>query len=67
MRRSRLAEHGIDRTLLLLVPGALLLLGAVRVPVPLRARAVVAAREGGGALANYREFFADPFQRDTIS
>ena len=64
--RRRLAAHGIDRTLLLLLP-ALAFLGAVFL-YPFAYGLVLSFRPERyvGALANYQEFFADPFLRDTI-
>jgi putative spermidine/putrescine transport system permease protein len=64
----RLAERGIDRTLLLLLPGVIFLialfiypffygLGLSFQPLP---------KHGTSPLANYRDFFTDPYQRDTI-
>jgi putative spermidine/putrescine transport system permease protein len=65
--RRRLAAHGIDRTLLLLVP-ALVFLAAVFV-YPFGYGLVLSFRPERyvGSLGNYQEFFADPFLRDTIA
>ena len=67
-RRSRLAERGVDRTLLLVVPGGAVHAAAVHLPVPLRAQPVASQpHEGGDWLANYRKFFTDRLLwRDTI-
>lgn len=65
--RHRLAAHGIDRTLLLLVP-ALVFLVAVFV-YPFAYGLVLSFRPERyvGSLGNYQQFFADPFLRDTIA
>jgi putative spermidine/putrescine transport system permease protein len=65
--RRRLAAHGIDRTLLLLVP-ALVFLVAVFV-YPFAYGLVLSFRPERyvGSLGNYQQFFADPFLRDTIA
>lgn len=65
--RRRLAAHGIDRTLLLLAP-ALVFLVAVFV-YPFGYGLVLSFRPERyvGTFANYQEFFADPFLRDTIA
>jgi putative spermidine/putrescine transport system permease protein len=65
--RRRLAAHGVDRTLLLLLP-ALAFLAAVFV-YPFGYGLFLSFRPERyvGALANYQQFFADPFLRDTIA
>jgi putative spermidine/putrescine transport system permease protein len=65
--RRRLAAHGIDRTLLLLLP-ALAFLAAVFV-YPFAYGLVRSFRPERyvGTFANYQQFFADPFLRDTIA
>ena len=65
--RRRLGAHGIDRTLLLLLP-ALAFLGAVFL-YPFAYGLVLSFRPERyvGAFANYQQFFADPFLRDTIA
>jgi putative spermidine/putrescine transport system permease protein len=64
--RARLAAHGIDRTLLLLLP-ALVFLAVVFV-YPSGYGLVLSFRPQRyvGAFGNYQQFFADPFLRDTI-
>ncbi|MFI1395537.1 ABC transporter permease [Streptomyces sp. NPDC020681] len=64
--RHRLAERGVDRTLLLLVPGALFLVLLFCYPFLYGLQLSFQPMEGGGPLANYREFFADPYLRETI-
>jgi putative spermidine/putrescine transport system permease protein len=64
--RSRLAERGVDRTLLLLAP-AVLVLGTLFVyPFVYGLGLSLDPQEGGGTLGNYRRFFSDAYQRDTI-
>jgi putative spermidine/putrescine transport system permease protein len=65
--RRRLAAHGIDRTLLLLLP-ALVFLAAVFVyPFGYGLFLSFRPQRYVGTFANYQEFFADPFLRDTIA
>ncbi|MET7711836.1 sugar ABC transporter permease [Streptomyces sp. NPDC005407] len=64
--RHRLAERGVDRTLLLLTPGALFLVLLFCYPFLYGLQLSFQPQEGGGALANYREFFSDPYMRETI-
>ena len=63
--RHRLAERGIDRQLLLLVPA---LLGVLILFVYPFAYGVGLSFQPahGGALGAYRDFFGDAYQRDTI-
>jgi putative spermidine/putrescine transport system permease protein len=64
--RSRLAERGVDRTLLLLVP-AVGVLGLLFVyPFLYGLDLSLRPQAGGGTLANYEAFFKDAYQRDTI-
>ena len=64
--RSRLAERGVDRTLLLLIPAIGMLLALFAYPFVYGLTISLQPQEGSGALANYRGFFSDAFQRDTI-
>ncbi|MDQ0939493.1 ABC transporter permease [Streptomyces sp. V1I1] len=64
--RHRLAERGVDRTLLLLTPGALFLVLLFCYPFLYGLQLSFQPQEGDGALANYREFFSDPYLRETI-
>lgn len=64
--RHRLAERGVDRTLLLLVPGAVFLVLLFCYPFLYGLQLSFQPQGGGGALANYREFFSDPYLRETI-
>ncbi len=63
--RHRLADRGIDRVLLLLVPGVLFLVLLFVYPFLYGLQLSLAPTEGG-PLANYQNFFSDPYLRDTI-
>jgi len=64
--RSRLAERGVDRTLLLLLP-VLLVLGLLFLyPFLYGLGLSLRPQTGEGTFANYRAFFSDAYQRDTI-
>jgi putative spermidine/putrescine transport system permease protein len=65
--RRRLAAHGVDRTLLLLLP-ALVFVAAIFV-YPFLYGLVLSFQPERyvGTLGNYQQFFADPFLRDTIA
>jgi putative spermidine/putrescine transport system permease protein len=62
----RLAERGIDRTLFLLVPGLLFLVLLFLYPFLYGLGLSFQPKGGGSPFANYRNFFTDPYQRDTI-
>src|SRR5262249_34897527 len=64
--RHRLADRGIDRQLLLLTPAAIFVILLFIYPFIYGAGLSIQPRHGGGALANYRSFFTDAYQRDTI-
>jgi putative spermidine/putrescine transport system permease protein len=64
--RHRLADRGIDRVLLLLVPGVLFLGLLFIYPFLYGLQLSFAPTAGGGPLANYQTFFSDPYLRDTI-
>jgi putative spermidine/putrescine transport system permease protein len=64
--RHRLAERGVDRTLLLLAPGALFIVALFVYPFLYGLQLSLRPEEGSGVLRNYREFFSDPYLRDTI-
>jgi putative spermidine/putrescine transport system permease protein len=64
--RHRLAERGIDRLLLLLLPGVLFALVLFIYPLLYGLQLSFAPAKGGGAFANYRTFFTDPYLRNTI-
>lgn len=65
--RERLSERGIDRTLLLLLPG----LGAVMLlfflPFLYGLLLSFEPQKGGSPLTNYVTFFTDPYLRDTVT
>ncbi|MDQ7904103.1 sugar ABC transporter permease [Phytohabitans sp. ZYX-F-186] len=63
--RHRLAERGIDRQLLLLVPAAAFVVLLFVYPF-LYGVGLSFQPERGGPFSAYREFFADAYQRDTI-
>jgi putative spermidine/putrescine transport system permease protein len=65
-RRSRLAERGVDRTLLLLAPAVVLLLLMFAYPFLYGLQLSLRPQEGGGVFANYRAFFSDSFESGTI-
>lgn len=70
--QHRLAERGIDRSLLMLLPAVLFILAlfvypfAYGIGLTLQPSAATQERWGGGILANYVAFFSDPFFRDSI-
>jgi putative spermidine/putrescine transport system permease protein len=63
--RHRLAERGVDRVLLLLVPGAVFVALLFLYPF-LYGLQLSFQPEQGGPLANYERFFTDAYLRDTI-
>ena len=70
--RHRLADRGIDRGLLLLVPALVFALVLFVYPfsyglgLTVQPSALTQERYGAGALANYRAFFSDPFLYESI-
>jgi putative spermidine/putrescine transport system permease protein len=64
--RHRLAERGVDRTLLLLLPGLVFVLALFVYPVFYGLQLSFQPTEGGGPFANYTKFFADSYLFDTI-
>jgi putative spermidine/putrescine transport system permease protein len=64
--RHRLAERGVDRLLLLLVPGVLFAIVLFIYPLLYGLQLSFQPAHGGGAFANYRTFFSDPYLRSTI-
>jgi putative spermidine/putrescine transport system permease protein len=65
--RRRLAEHGVDRTLLLLLPALVFLVVIFLYPFGYGLVLSFRPERYVGAFANYQQFFADPFLRDTIA
>jgi putative spermidine/putrescine transport system permease protein len=63
--RHRLAERGVDRTLLLVLPGALAVLALFCYPF-LYGLQLSFQPAKGGVLGAYRAFFSDPFARKSI-
>ncbi|WP_433274751.1 ABC transporter permease [Pseudonocardia xinjiangensis] len=63
--RHRLAERGIDRQLLLLVPAVLFVVLLFLYPF-LYGLQLSFAPDEGGPLASYQAFFSDPYQSGTI-
>lgn len=70
--QHRLAERGVDRSLLMLLPAVLFTLAlfvypfAYGIGLTVQPSAAIQERWGGGILANYVAFFSDPFFRDSI-
>lgn len=64
--RHRLAERNIDRSLWLLLPAVAFIIVLFLYPFLYGLQLSFQPEKGGGALANYREFFTDPYLRDTI-
>jgi putative spermidine/putrescine transport system permease protein len=64
--RRRLAERGLDRATLLVVPGVVFLLALFLLPFLYGLQLSFQPAAGDGPLANYESFMADPFLRDTI-
>jgi putative spermidine/putrescine transport system permease protein len=64
--RHRLAERGIDRVLLLLVPGVLFVAVLFIYPVLYGLQLSFQPKDGGGPFRNYQTFFSDSYLRDTI-
>ncbi|WP_225850718.1 ABC transporter permease [Streptomyces sp. HPF1205] len=63
--RHRLAERGVDRTLLLAVPGALAVIALFCYPF-LYGLQLSFQPAKGGTLGAYRQFFSEPFARKSI-
>lgn len=70
--QHRLAERGIDRSLMLLLPALLFIIAlfiypfAYGIGLTLQPSRAIQERFGGGVIANYVAFFSDPFFRDSI-
>jgi putative spermidine/putrescine transport system permease protein len=64
--RHRLAERGIDRLLVLLLPGVLFVVVLFVYPFLYGLQLSFQPQSGGGPLGNYRTFFSDPYLRNTI-
>jgi putative spermidine/putrescine transport system permease protein len=64
--KHRLAERGLDRTIILLLPALLFVLVLFVYPVLYGLQLSFQPKEGGGPLANYTKFFSDSYLFDTI-
>jgi putative spermidine/putrescine transport system permease protein len=64
--KHRLAERGVDRTLLLLLPGLLFVVVLFVYPVLYGLQLSFQPKQGGGPFANYARFFSDSYLFDTI-
>lgn len=64
--KHRLAERGIDWSLVLLLPALLVIGGLFLYPFVYGVSISFQPMDGGGALENYRTFFSDSYQSDTI-
>ncbi len=64
--KHRLAERGIDRTLLLLVPGLVFIVALFLYPFLYGVGLSFSPQQGGGPFADYRKFFDDPYLRNTL-
>jgi putative spermidine/putrescine transport system permease protein len=64
--RHRLAERGVDRELLLLVPAAVFVLVLFIYPFAYGVGLSLQPEQGGGIFSDYQRFFSDAYQRNTI-
>ncbi len=64
--RHRLAERGIDRQLLLLLPAVVFIVGLFIYPFFYGLGLSFQPQNGGGPFADYVRFFSDPYQFSTI-
>ncbi|MFD0535548.1 hypothetical protein ACFQY7_19155 [Actinomadura luteofluorescens] len=64
--RHRLAERGVDRVLLLLLPAVLVVALLFLYPMMYGVGLSLQPKDGGGPFGNYTGFFRDPYQRGTI-
>jgi putative spermidine/putrescine transport system permease protein len=64
--RHRLAERGVDRVLLLLLPGLLFIVLVFVYPFLYGLQLSFQPRGGGHPFTNYRQFLADGFLRETV-
>ncbi|TDV53726.1 ABC transporter permease [Actinophytocola oryzae] len=64
--RHRLAERGLDRTLILLAPGLLFVVVLFVYPVLYGLQLSFQPTEGGSPFANYSKFFSDSYLFDTV-
>ncbi|HYQ65800.1 sugar ABC transporter permease [Actinophytocola sp.] len=64
--RHRLAERGLDRTIILLLPALLFVLVLFVYPVLYGLQLSFQPKEGGSPFGNYTRFFSDSYLFDTI-
>jgi len=64
--KHRLAERGVDRVLLLLVPGVVFVVALFLYPFLYGFQLSFQPKGGGGPFTNYQRFFADPYLSETI-
>lgn len=64
--RHRLAERGIDRLVLLVIPAVAVLSVLFVYPMVYGVGLSLQPQNGGGVFANYQAFFADAYQSSTI-
>jgi putative spermidine/putrescine transport system permease protein len=64
--RHRLAERGVDRILLLLLPGLVFIVLLFLYPFLYGLQLSFQPKSGGGFLKNYTTFFGDSYLRDTV-
>lgn len=64
--RQRLANRGFDGVTLLILPALLFVVGVFIYPFLYGLVLSFNPIDGGGALANYRKFFSDPYLYKTI-
>jgi putative spermidine/putrescine transport system permease protein len=65
--RHRLAERGVDRTLLLILPALLAMVLLFLYPFVYGLGLSFQPAHGGGALASYKAFFSSSFERGSIA
>jgi putative spermidine/putrescine transport system permease protein len=64
--RHRLGERGIDYSLLMLLPAILVIAGLFLYPFIYGISISFQPQTGGGAFANYKNFFTDSYQLDSV-
>ena len=64
--KHRLAERGMDRTVILVLPALLFVVVLFVYPVLYGLQLSFQPKEGGGPFANYTKFFSDSYLFDTI-
>ncbi|HEY4419622.1 MAG TPA: sugar ABC transporter permease [Pseudonocardia sp.] len=64
--RHRLAERGVDRTLLLILPAVLIIAALFVYPFGYGLSISFQPLRGSDPFANYTDFFGDPYLRDSI-